>query len=775
MKLKRLLVIVVSLILLLLLILHCWVPRPLFDKPTSTVVMDCRGDLLGALIADDEQWRFPEVDSLSDKFIECIVNYEDRRFWKHWGVDFVAIVRAACHDIAAGGVVEGGSTITMQLARMARGNRSRNFLQKFIEVLWAVDIEFTYSKNDILQLYASNAPFGGNIVGIEAASWRYFGRKAYELSWAECATLAVLPNSPALIHVSRNREALLKKRNDLLRTLQLRGVLSDSECELAISEPLPDVPFAIPNTTPHLTARISRDWAGQAIRTTINSSLQSRVQQMADRYSQSYKLNFIDDIAVIVAEVESGNVIAYVGNSSQKSATSMVDNVCAERSTGSVLKPILYAAMLSDGSITPKRLFADVPLNINGFCPQNFSKKFCGAVPANDAVRRSLNVPLVRMLSQYNVGRFMGVLRWLGMTTLRYGEDHYGASLILGGAEGSLWNMAGMYASMSRTLLHYKSFDNKYCSTDIHPLTLVHVEKRDSTMVDDSRLSASSIWFAYEAMSGLNRPEEEADWHLFSSMKRVAWKTGTSWGNRDAWAIGTTPKYVVGVWVGNSSGEGRAGMTGVGFAAPVMFDVFSMLQNSEWFECPYYDMEQVVVCRNSGCLASPICAEVDTVLVPLRSINTEVCPYCRLVHLSLDGKWQVNSSCEPIANIRTESRFVLPATQEYYYRKQNQTYRSEPPLRCDCSGNVAEPFSIVYPEHGAIIVLPRNFDGETEHCVFRAVARDASAIIYWHIDDCYIGPTTGLHEIAVRPTVGEHVLTAVDASGFRKAVVFSVK
>lgn len=731
-----------------MLALHLWVPRPLFQDPTSTVVTDNRGELFGARISADEQWRFPESDSISTKFAECIVAFEDRHFYYHPGVDPLALIRALVHDLRQGKVVEGGSTLTMQVARMARRNQSRILWQKGIEMLWALDIELTYSKTDILRIYASHAPFGGNTVGLEAAAWRYFGRSASHLSWAENAMLAVLPNSPALIHLSRNREALKAKRDALLLRLCEQGTLTRQEYQLAIAEPLPQAPHPIPNRAPHLLTQVSKQHEGEAVQSTVDLSLQMLIQDIADRYSSRYKANFINDIAVLVLDVRTGGVLAYVGNSSQATATSQVDNIRSERSPGSLLKPILYAAMLSDGEITPKMIFSDTPLNLNGFTPMNFSKSYQGIVPADEAVTRSLNVPLVRMLSQYGTGRFMSVLRGLGMTTLRHDEDYYGASLILGGAEATLWDLTHLYARLSRML-----------------------QKEEK----EQRLSLASIWFAYEAMSALNRPEEEADWQNFSSMKQVAWKTGTSWGSRDAWSIGTTSRYAVGVWVGNSTGEGRAGMTGIGYAAPVMFDVFSLLDNSEWFAEPLSQMEAVKICRHSGHVASAICSDTETQFVPKSCLGTPVCPYCRWVHLSSDRRWQVNSTGESVANIRTESWFVLPPVQEYYYAGHSAAYRTLPPLRPDCQSHSKELISFITPEHGSTLVLPRNFGGVSEKVVFKAVCHDAEATLFWHMDDRFIGQTQGTHELAVTPSLGQHSLTIVDGNGNRKSILFIIK
>ena len=423
------------------------IPNPLFSNTYSTLLYSKDGDLLGARIAPDGQWRFPQANTLPDKFKRCLITFEDKRFYYHPGIDPAAMARAIRLNLTSGTVRSGGSTLTMQLARIAQGNQSRTILQKLKEIVWAMLLECRYSKEEILCLYAAHAPFGGNVVGAETASWRYFGRALDNLSWAESATLAVLPNSPALIHPGRNRERLRKKRDRLLARLYEEGIIPEMEYGLALMEPLPDKPLPLPNLAPHLLDRLASQQPGQRLQSSIDGGLQRIANEIVDRYAQTYKSNHIYNLAAIIAGVESGRVLAYVGNASIDNISGrgeQVDIITSPRSTGSVLKPFLYAAMLNEGFLLPSTLLNDTPLNINGFTPQNFNRSYYGAVPAHVAIERSLNVPLVRMLSDYNTGRFMELLKKLGMTTLRFSESHYGASLILGGAEGTLWDLAGM-------------------------------------------------------------------------------------------------------------------------------------------------------------------------------------------------------------------------------------------------------------------------------------------------------------------------------------------
>ncbi|MGM9758931.1 MAG: penicillin-binding protein 1C, partial [Parabacteroides sp.] len=502
-----------SLMLLARIVWWCWIPDPLFDEGYSTLLYSAEESLLGARIAPDGQWRFPPADTVPSKFATCLIAFEDKRFYQHPGVDPVALLRACQRNLTTGHVVSGGSTLTMQLARIARGNPSRTFFQKAIEISWALYLERVWSKEEILRLYASHAPFGGNVVGVEAAAWRYFGRSAADLSWAESAMLAVLPNSPALIHPGRNREQLKIKRDRLLLRLRDAGVLEETDYRLACLEPLPDKPLPLPNEAPHLLERMASQRPGQRIASSVRASLQHQATELVNRYARQYRSNHIYNVAALVADVESGEVLAYVGNTTdrmEEQRGGQVDVIMAPRSTGSVLKPFLYAGMLQDGLLLPSTLVSDVPLNINGFMPQNYHRTFQGAVPAHVAIERSLNVPLVRMLSQYNTGRFMQLLKQLGMTTLRFSEAHYGAALILGGAEGTLWDLTGMYGSLARVLAHYARYDGRYNPADLHPLTLLPYQPSepilsltDARLTDRAPLSHAAIWFAFEAMSQL--------------------------------------------------------------------------------------------------------------------------------------------------------------------------------------------------------------------------------------------------------------------------------
>ncbi len=749
-------------------------PNPLFHEPICTVLIDRNGELLGAHIADDGQYRFPESKTVPEKFKQSLIAFEDKRFYKHIGVDFLSLARAFKQNISKQKKISGGSTLTMQLIRLSRKIHKRTIYEKLIEVILAFRLELSYSKDEILALYASHAPFGGNVVGLEAASWRYFGVGSEKLSWAQSATLAVLPNSPGLIHPGRNREALLQKRNRLLLKLLQKQIIDNQTYELAVEEDVPQINKAFPDIAHHLLMRAKTEKI-LSYKTTLDYEIQNKINQIVNENKLRLSGNNINNIAVLVSETESGNVIAYIGNindfSDDKNQNS-VDIIQAERSTGSILKPFLYAAMLTEGDILPNTLVFDIPTRIGGYTPKNYQRAYDGAVPAHKALARSLNIPAVRMLQTYGIEKFYNKLKAIGLSSLHQIPDHYGLSLILGGCEGSLWELCGIYASMARTLLHYEEYGYQYNKKDFHPLKYYSENtKADKKIIfeNHSFFSASAVYYTFQAMIDVERPDDESNWEMFRSSEKIAWKTGTSFGFRDAWAIGVTPKYVVGVWVGNADGEGRPGIVGLKAAAPILFNVFDVLPDAEnWFQEPLNDMIEADICKISGHLASPVCNEIEKQYIPIAGIRSDPCPYHTIIHLDSDEQYRVNGECESVNTMHSVSWFVLPPTVEFYYKKHNASYQYLPPFRTDCEENADTPeknMELIYPYHNTVIYVPIELNGQIGKTVFEATHRNKNIKIFWYIDDKPLGVTVGIHQIELSPKPGVHSLTLLDEHG----------
>ena len=756
----------IACLLIFILYIFC-LPRDKFKKPTSTVLFDKNGELLAARIADDQQWRFSKIDIIPEKMKACILTFEDKHFYWHFGISIKGIVRAAKQNIIQQKVVSGGSTITMQTIRLMRNNPSRTFLEKIIEMIMATRLEFGYSKNSILKMYLSNAPFGNNVVGLSAASWRYYGKSPTHLSWSESATLAVLPNAPGLIYPGKNHDRLLNKRNRLLKKL-LDGKKIDSiQYMLAVVEPLPDKPLPLPTQNAQLLQRfIEQGNKGKVLKTNIDNNIQKMASTVMQHHIDILKQNNIYNAAVIITDLRTGKVISYIGNSFSlgKEFNNEVDCANAKRSTGSILKPILYAKSLEAGIILPTTILPDVPSFFGSFNPKNYNKTYNGAVPADESVIRSLNIPMVHLLNQYGVLKFQYDLNKAGFANIQPATRKYGLSLILGGAEVSLMELNKVYSEMALTLLNKKEKN----------ITLFPVENIKHK--NNLQLHKASIYTTFKTMLELNRPDEEGNWRVFESSQAIAWKTGTSFGNRDAWAIGITPNYVVSVWVGNATGEGKPALIGAKAAAPILFDLFDKLSKSKtWFNKPIAEFTTIPVCVASGCRAGEACEYIENRSVPTTCLRSTVCPYHHTVMVDKFQQYIVNADNTNGNDMMAVNYFTLPPLMQKYYMLKHPEYKMLPPVKENfLTGNTKNALQIVYPKSNSKILIPKEMNGEQGKIVLEAVNGNPNAIVYWHIDENYSGQTTIIHQQSIYLPVGKHTLTIIDNNANERKINFEV-
>jgi penicillin-binding protein 1C len=765
----------------LLLFFALSLPEPLFDAWYSPALLDREGKLLGALAAEDGQWRFPPGEGLNGRFAAALIEAEDRRFRYHPGVDPLALGRSLLLNLRRGRTVSGASTLTMQTIRLARSAAfrakgrvlRRTLLEKAVEAVLAFRLELGFSKDEILALYAANAPFGANVVGLEAASWRWFGRSPGDLSWAEAALLASLPNSPALIHPGRNRDRLGEKRDALLDRLYRRGLFDGETLALARAEPLPGAPLPLPREAPHLLARLVEERGGlgnfnsAALRgglplrfeSALEAGIQERARLIMERGAGRFAGNGIMNGACLIIRTATGECAAYVGNVASPSAGE-VDLVRAFRSSGSLLKPFLYAGMLDSGDLLPQSLLSDIPTRVGSYSPENISRDYLGAVPADEALARSLNIPAVRSLRLYGVGRFARLLRDLGITSLFRSGEEYGLPLILGGAEVSLWEMTGLYAGLGRNSLSLPG------EGSLFPPRLFPGEGPSPRA---SPLSPGAAWLALEALCFGSRPGEEAQWQDYAGARRIAWKTGTSFGFRDAWAIGVSPDWTVGVWVGNATGEGRAELRSALTSAPLLFELFSALGSGrgDWFSPPGGELKTLELCAFSGFPPGPDCSKLKAGRLPRGAPPARSCPYCRALVLDGETGRRVLLGAGSGGETLRRSWFVLPPAEEWYYRRWNLDYKPLPPFEGESprEAGAALPLALFNPEEGSQVLVPRELDGGEGRIVFSAAHREGGTPIHWHLDGEYLGTTAFFHELEARPPPGRHTLTLVDARG----------
>lgn len=742
-----------------------WPVGTLFPDDYSRVVIDRHGNILRVTLAEDGQLRFAaESDNLPDKYIRAVTIMEDRRFFYHPGIDPFSIVNSFVSNIRTGKRVRGASTITMQVVRLSTP-RKRTYLNKAIECISALRLTIQKPKIEILKLYATHAPMGGNVAGIWSASRYYFGKPLEEITWAEAALFAVLPNNPSMINIRKQRPKLKIKRDRLLKTLQVKGIIDSTTYALSIGEPLPPVKSRLPFQAPHFAEQILRSTGRDLIKTTLDMKMQKNVENVIRRYSRNYKDYGVVNMAALVIDNNTSEVVAYVGSQDYDDTinSGRVDGVMALRSSGSLLKPLLVAKALDRGPWVIQSTIQDVPSFYGTFSPSNASEEFQGLVTIEQMLIQSLNVPAVRLLYEYGQADFYQDLKQMGVSSLFRSADGYGLSIILGGAEVRLWDMCRIYSALSNEGL-------------IRPVVILNGIEINS---DTSRLcSPGASWLILSSISKLDRPENEKYGHLFSDQIPVAWKTGTSYGQKDAWAIGVNRQWTIGIWVGNFSGEGNPFLGGAVSAGPVMFTLFRQLTDRTkplWFQCPEYDLKRISVCSSTGYLPGPACPQTTTVLQPSGAWKTQQCPWhCKVVTDSESGH-EICSRCWDGKKIKDTVLLVYPAASAEILRKRGFAADIMPSHLSSCTAVMKKKsnLTIEYPVNGITIFIPRSMNEEYQQIVCKASSQTESPLL-WYLDGKFLGETLDFHNMAILCNPGNHILSVFDNNGGEQRASFRV-
>ena len=560
-----------SVILLILAVITfiMW-PIPPSTLQYSKALYSHDGELLAAVTSTNQQWCFPMEGNLPEPLILAIKEYEDAYMSWHPGINPISVVKAYKLNHKKGKIVRGASTLAMQVMSMRRQNHNRTWTNKILEALSAIKYSMLNSDDRIIRDWAEMAPFGSNIIGVKAASLKYFGRSLDKLSWPEYALLAVLPNNPGFVNLQKNTDIILKKRNELLKKLGQNGYISGKDVPIYMDEDLPKHFSPLPQHGYHLLQHLIKSYPQKHIfKTHVQKEIQKQTENILQQEANFNGYDDIKNMAAIIVDIEKNELVAYQGNIRLSSNEfDYVDIIQSPRSYGSLLKPFLYAYALDNKLFLPGEIVPDIPTHIDDFQPKNFDKKYRGAVRIEEMVTQSLNIPAVRILNEVGLQSFYDHLQSFHPQYLNKGAQHYGLSLILGGGELYLLDIGRMYKGLGRNFHGYNDpYNNMKILTDEVPYS----------RKDGMSYSLFTMQKTVETMSDLIRPREEKYSHLLDSENRIAWKTGTSYGHRDAWSVGFNDRYAVGVWVGNSDGEGRFNLTGISKAAPVMFKIFKIL------------------------------------------------------------------------------------------------------------------------------------------------------------------------------------------------------
>jgi len=533
-------------------------PLPLVEtQRVSTTVVDRNGKLLRAYAMADGRWRLPvkATSGVDPTYLKLLLAYEDQRFRAHGGVDPLALTRAAVQLATSGHIVSGGSTITMQLARLLEPRGGRSFTAKLRQIVRAVELERRYSKDEILDLYLTLAPFGGNLEGLRAASLAYFGKEPKRLTLAESALLVALPQSPERRRLDRFPRAAQAARDRVLDRMVHEEVVAAADATIARAEAVPQFRRAMPLLAPHLADQVVAGHPGAAlIRTTLDLNLQKNLEALAR--DRATALGPTLSMAIVVVDHDSGDVLAHVGSPDYFDArrAGQVDMTRAIRSPGSTLKPFIYGLAFEDGFIHPDSLIDDRPIRFGSYAPENFDMTFQGTVPVRRALQLSLNVPAIALLDRVGPSRLSARLKQAGVALVLPKDEAPSLAMGLGGVGISLSNLVELYGGLAR-------LGQTVPLRDVIEATTHEADSR-------RLLDAAAAWQVGNVLLGTPPPENGVH-------NRFAFKTGTSYGYRDAWSIGFDGRYTIGVWVGRPDGAPVPGLVGRSAAAPVLFDAFA--------------------------------------------------------------------------------------------------------------------------------------------------------------------------------------------------------
>lgn len=656
--------------LCLFFILHFIFPLP--DKiDYSTIITDDKGEVIHAFLTTDEKWRMKtELDEISPLLRKTIVQKEDKYFYRHFGINPFAVTRAFFMNVFTGRRTSGASTITMQVAR-ALEPKKRTVGNKLIEMFRALQLEMKYSKAQILQLYLNLVPYGGNIEGVKSAAVLYFDKNPDHLSLAEITALSIIPNRPSSLVIGKNNDEIVKQRNKWLTRFAEEKIFSKKEIEDALAEPLTAKRSEVPKLAPHLSYKLKQSGA-DIIQTNLQLNTQFKTEKLVQDYVRTLRLSRIRNAAVIIIDNETHKVITYVGSGDFADTTDggQVNGAAAVRQPGSTLKPLLYGFCFDEGLLTPKQMLNDVPVNYAGYAPENYDKTFKGPVTVEYALENSLNIPSVKALNLLGKDKMIQLLSSIGFRQIQQKQKALGLSLILGGCGTTLEQLTGLYSS-------FATDGNYYRPSFVQDDTL----QRPTNV-----LSEDAAYMITDILSRINRPDFPLHWEATAHLPKIAWKTGTSYGRRDAWSIGYNKKYTVGVWVGNFSGDGNAALSGAQTATPLLFRVFNTLDydaDRAWF-APPKELEQRMICSETGLPPAMQCTNlILDYFIPGIS-STKTCNNYEEIAVSADEKISYCKTCEPATGFKRKRYKLLAAEVQNWMLGNGMVVELIPPHNPQC-------------------------------------------------------------------------------------------
>lgn len=758
---------VISTVLLFLvfLIIDRVYPFPV-DVDYSTVILDNEGKLLNAYLSGDDKWRlYLEQEEITPDLEKAILFKEDQYFYLHPGVNPISVVRALVQNTISGKRKSGASTITMQLARLLNP-KERTYSNKIIEVFNALQLEYHYNKKEILRLYLNLLPYGGNIEGVKSASHIYFGKDPRLLSLSEIAGIVVIPNRPSSLSINKNHEPINKAKNEWLGRFMKGKLFQKHIIDIAITEALEPIRRNLPNHAPHLSRRLKSQRNENIISSFIDLESQKQIEELTRSHIDRLRYLNVTNASVLVVENATGKVVSYVGSADFYSEldAGQVDGIQAVRSPGSTLKPLLYALHYDQGTLSPKTRLADVRMNFGGYEPENYDNAFHGWVSSEEALKQSLNVPAVKLLNDYGIPEFINALIRSDFESIGRAKDQLGLSMILGGCGTTLEELTGLYASFAN--------DGRFENLKLSLKTGII----DSAAAENAILTAQAAYILTEILTEVTRPDLPDSWKDNPNRPKIAWKTGTSFGRRDAWSIGYNETYTVGVWAGNFSGEGAPELSGVVVAAPLLFDVFNVVSDvsvSDWYTRPN-GVRRIWVCDETGLSPNSFCENKVVDQVIKGATIPQLCQHLKPILIAPDSTESYCTTC--LKDIDRHIEVLYPnytAEMLDYFQTEKISYVKEPQHYRFCER--------VYPDQGLQIVSPVDkleyfVDvNDNKQIRLQAQAPSNATKFYWYVNDVFYKTATRGEELYFTPPDGKVKISCSDDRGRNQDIQISVK
>ncbi len=726
------------------------------------MVMSREGDLMKAFLSKDDKWRMKcSVKELPPELLKAFIYKEDRYFYFHPGINPFSMIRAAFNNVVYHKRTSGASTITMQAVRLLEP-RQRTINSKIIESFRALQLEMHYSKDEILALYLDLVPYGSNIEGVQAASWLYFGKKPSLLSDAQMVTLVVIPNKPTSLKPGKNNELLVFQRNKWLHHFFDEKLLTQEQLNDALQEPLVMKRQSLPSSAPHLSQMLHlKNNNAPFIKTTISTSLQQQVEQITWNHSQRMKSRNINNAAVLVVNNATREIIAYAGNSdfNDQMHNGQVNGVIAVRSPGSTLKPLVYALAIDKGLITPKTVLNDVPVNFAGYSPENFNKNYNGQITVEKALSYSLNIPAVEVLNTFGVKDFFDALKKCGFNSVSQHEKNLGLSAVLGGCGVTLQELSGLFSA----------FANNGVYSPVTCLATAH--KKDTAHI----ISDNASFMITEILSQHQRPDLPNNFESSYSVPKIAWKTGTSYGRRDAWSVGYNKNYTVAVWCGNFDGTGIPELTGADIATPLLFEIFNSIDKNssgKWFTPPP-TIDVRYICTATGLPPGELCNDkAMDYFIPNISGQLK-CEHLKEVVIDAKEKISYCNDCMPEAGYKKKIYSIYPPDVISYYITNGIPFDNIPEHNPKCQRLLTENnINILSPVNNKEYLLEKGV--EDKLLLSSATAADASKI-FWYINDKLYRTVQAHEEIFFTPDEGLTRISCADDKGRTKTVMITAK